>query len=157
MKEAMKSFLAKNFFLKSFLGKFLVVAVMAVSAFAMSPGTSEASAYGIQYWGAFTVNIGGQSVGIPSGQLAHWISGKGLHVSWDGANFASASCIGDPSMRFTYGYGKEYINGNVHWGCSRVGQWKYTLNTNVPRGSACAELWGHDWRVLIARQCHFVS
>jgi hypothetical protein len=123
---------------------------------AVVPAATQASAYGIQYWGAFTVNIKGQSIGIPSGQLAHWISGKGLHITWDGANFASVANICDPSMKFTYGNGRYYINGNVHWGCSHVGQWKYTLNWNAPRGSACAELWAHDWRIRVARQCHYV-
>ncbi len=143
--------------MKRFLAKMLVVAALVIAALTALPATSYASAYGIQYWGAFTVNIGGQAVGVPSGQLAHWISGNGLYVSWDGANFVSAGCLGDPSMRFTYGYGASRLNGSVHWGCSHVGQWKYTLNRNMPRGSACAELWEHDWRILVARQCHFVS
>jgi hypothetical protein len=125
-------------------------------AIAVVPATSYASAYGVQYWGAFTVNIGGQSVGIPSGQLAHMIDGSGYHINWDGANFGSAANICDPSMRFTYGNGSYYLNGGVHWGCSRVGQWKYYLNWNAPRGEACAELWAKNWRVLVARQCHYV-
>lgn len=135
----------------------MLMGVMLVSALALWPQSSHASAYGIQYFSGFAANIGGQTIRIPAGQLAHWISGNGLFVSWDGANFASAGCIGDPSMRFTYGYGAVRINGSVHWGCSHVGQWKYTINRNMPRGSACAELWAHDWRILVARQCHFVS
>jgi hypothetical protein len=157
MKAAMMSFLAKSSLAKGFLAKALVIAVMVTSVMAVMPGASEASAYGIQYWGGFSVNVGGQTVRIPAGQLAHWISGNGLYVSWDGANFASVGCIGDPSMRFTYGYGRVRVNGSVHWGCSHVGQWKYWIQRNEPRGSACAELWAHDWRILVARQCHFVS
>lgn len=141
--------------MKRFLAKVLVVVAM-LSALVAFPATSYASAYGIQYWGGFAVNIGGQTIRIPAGQLAHWISGNGLYISWDGANFASVGNICDSSMRFTYGYGKYYLNGNVHWGCSHVGQWKYTLNWYAPRGSACAELWANDWRILVARQCHFV-
>jgi hypothetical protein len=143
--------------MKGFLVKSLVVVAIVIAALTALPATSYASAYGIQYWGGFAVNVGGQTVRIPAGQLAHWISGKGLYVSWDGANFASVGNICDSSMRFTYGYGKLRLNGGMHSGCSHVGQWKYTINRNMPRGSACAELWAHDWRILVARQCHFVS
>lgn len=143
--------------MKKSLMKMLVVVGLALTIMVALPGTSHASAYGIQYWGGFSVNIGGQTIGIPSGQLAHEINGSGLHINWDGANFASVGNICDSSMRFTYGYGAYYLDGGMHWGCSHVGQWKYTLNWNSPRGSACAELWAHDWRILVARQCHFVS
>ena|SRR5687768_4325556 len=120
------------------------------------PATARASADGYQYWGAFTVNIGGQSVGIPSGQLYHAIEGAGYHINWDGANFISAATICDPSMRFTYGNGLYHLYGDVHWGCSNNGQWKYYLNWYAPRGEACAELWAKNWSVLVARQCHYV-
>jgi hypothetical protein len=133
-----------------------MVVMVALAALVAMPATTHASAFGIQYWGAFTVNIGGQSVGIPSGQLAHEINGSGYHIKWDGANFGAAGTICDPSMRFTYGNGSYRVDGNVHWGCSHVGQWKYTLNWNAPRGSACAELWAKNWRVQVARQCHYV-
>jgi hypothetical protein len=136
--------------------KMLLVVVGVLSALLLLPETSQASAYGIQYWGAFTVNVKGQSVGIPSGQLAHMISGKGYHINWDGANFVAAANICDPSMRFTYGNGSYRLDGNVHWGCSHVGQWKYILNWNAPRGSACAELWAKNWQVRVTRQCHYV-
>jgi hypothetical protein len=142
--------------IKSLLTKMLLVGAISIAALGALPATSHASAFGIQYWGAFTVNVGGQSVGIPSGQLAHEINGSGYHINWDGANFASAANICDPSMRFTYGNGSYHLDGNVHWGCSRVGQWKYALNWKAPRGSACAELWAKNWRVLVARQCHYV-
>ena len=135
-----------------------VLATMAVcgSVAAAVPAVSQASAYGIQYWGGFAVNVGGQTVRIPGGQLAHMISGSGLHVNWDGANFGSVGNLCDSSMRFSYGDGRTWFNGNVHWGCSHVGQWKYALNRNEPRGSACAALYEHDWRILVARQCHYV-
>lgn len=104
-------------------------------------------------------------MGVPSGQLGHLIEGKGLYVASDGANFASIGCLGDPSMRFTYGYGKVLtygygkvqVNENIHLGCSHVGEWRYSIQNFEPRGSACAELYEHDWRILVARQCHFVS
>lgn len=154
MKATMKKFLATKRF--RFLAVGLVVATMLVAGFAnlaTRPTASHASAYGIQYWGIHVVN----GVSIPSGQLAHWISGKGLYVTWDGANFASAGNLCDTTMRFTYGYGKVHLNGGLHRGCSHVGQWKYTIGHNEPRGTDCAELWEHSWRILVARQCHFIS
>jgi hypothetical protein len=149
--------------LKRKIARLIVIAVLALTALIAVSGTSYAatsrpeSAYGIQYWGGFHVNIGGQTIGIPAGQLAHWISGDGYYVSWDAANFASVGNICDSAMRFTYGYGALRLNGGLHKGCSHVGQWKYTLDRRVPGGSACAELWADDWRILVARQCHFVS
>src|SRR5690349_19021027 len=103
--------------IKGFLAKMLVVGVVVLSSLIALPATSHATAIGIQYWGAFTVNIHGQSVGIPSGQLTHEINGRGYHINWDGANFASAANLCDPSMRFTYGNGSRHFDGNVHWGC----------------------------------------
>ncbi len=68
METEKKRFQRKRFLTKTLIVAVLMVAVVA-SVFAAQPTTTHASAYGIQYWGAFTVNIGGQSVGIPSGQL----------------------------------------------------------------------------------------
>jgi len=134
----------------------LLIATGAVLLLGALPEISYASAIGYQYWGGFTANIAGQSVGIPAGQLTHVINGNGYHINWDAANFGSAGTLCDPSIRFTYGNGKYRVDGNVHWGCSHVGQWKYTLNWNSPRGSACAELWAKNWRVVVAKQCHYV-
>lgn len=152
---------------KKKIAKMLVVAALALSALVAVSTTSYAatlspeSAYGIQYWSKFDVTISvkgvSTSVPVPAGQLAHWISGDGYYVSWDAANFLSAANICDTSMRFTYGYGSQVINGGIHRGCSHVGQWKYILNRNVKGGSACAVLYADDWRILVARQCHFVS
>ncbi|HEX6480781.1 MAG TPA: hypothetical protein VF043_18230 [Ktedonobacteraceae bacterium] len=153
MKTTMKKFLATKRF--RFLAVGFVVVAMAVvvlSGLVARPTASHASAYGIQYWGVHVVH----GVYIPSGQLAHYISGNGLYVTWDGANFISAGNLCDVSMRFTYGNGRLYLNGGMHWGCSHVGQWKYWIKRFMPRGSACAELWEHNWRILVARQCHYV-
>lgn len=128
------------------------LAAMALVPAAM-PATSEASACGYQYWGSFVF----RDIPIPKGQLTHCINGSGLHVNWDGANFASGGNLCDSSMRFTYGYGAQHVDGNVHWGCSHVGQWKYSINRNVPRGTACAELWIYNWQKMVTRQCHFVG
>ena len=129
------------------LGGALVVAL----ALAV-PASSQASAYGIQYFGTRTV----AGYTIPGGQLTYWISGSGLFIAWDGANFASVGNLCDSSIEFTYGYGSWYLKSSVHSGCSHVGQWKYTLNWQAPRGSACARLYVDDWRHYVTQQCHFV-
>ena len=58
--------------MKRSLMKVLLVVGILIAALSALPATSHASAYGIQYWGAFTVNIGGQSVGVPSGLQSRW-------------------------------------------------------------------------------------
>lgn len=124
----------------------------AVAAAAIVPATASATAAGYQYFGTQTIN----GWTIPGGQLFHEINGSGYHINWDGANFGSVGNICDSSIRFTYGYGTWEYTGNVHWGCSHVGQWKYYFNWNAPGGKACAELWAEDWRVHITSQCHYI-
>jgi hypothetical protein len=138
------------------LKKKIAVTLMTLTGLAVMPIVSLASAYGYQYWGGFSANVANQTIRIPSGQLYHAINGSGYHINWQGANFGSVANICEPSVKFTYGYGSYYLNGNVHSGCSKVGQWKYNLNWNAPGGDACAELWAKQWRVLITRQCHYI-
>src|SRR5215831_9212568 len=64
----------------------LAAAAISLVIAALAAGSASASAYGIQYWGAFTVNIGGQSIGIPSGQLAHEVSGSGTYINYEWAH-----------------------------------------------------------------------
>ena len=127
-------------------------AVLAGSGMDASMSGAEARAYGIEYFGVR--EVGGYK--IPSGQLAHLIEGKGFRIDTDGANFGVAGNLCEPSVRFTYGNGAVRVDGNVHRGCSAVGQWKYSMNRNVPRGSACAELWAQNWTRFVAKQCHYV-
>jgi len=138
------------------LRKKIAVISMTLAGVAVTPMVSLASATGYEYWGGITANIGGQSVGIPGGQLTHTINGKGYHVNWSSAHFLSGGNICDPSVRFTYGYGALRIDGHIEPGCSREGLWRYDNVGKVPRGNACAELWAKEWRVLVARQCHYV-
>lgn len=131
----------------------LAALAFALAALAAIPAAGQASAIGYQYWSPFTWN----GITFPGGQLTHAISGSGLHVKWDGANFASLGNVCDSSIRFTYGYGSYRLDGNVHRGCSHVGQWKYNLdNWKAPRGKACAELWAERWRKRITKQCHYI-
>ena len=129
-----------------------VLGFLAAVLFALSSSIAFATAYGIEYFGAVEY----EGYAIPSGQLAHLIEGKGYNIETDGANFASVGNICDPSMKFTYGDGSFELKGDVHWGCSNVGQWKYQLDWDAPRGDACAELWAKNWKFLVARQCHYV-
>ena len=132
----------------------LLLALLAVSTM---PSPAAASAGGFQYWGGFHVTIAGQSIRIPAGQLYHYISGSGYRISWEGANYGSLGPLCDTSIRFTYGYGAYEFRGNVHWGCSLGNQWKYSFGGwRAPRGDVCAELWAKDWRVRVARQCHYI-
>jgi hypothetical protein len=47
----------------------------------IAPAASNASAYGVQFWGGFNATIFGQTVRVPGGALFHLIEGKGLYVS----------------------------------------------------------------------------
>lgn len=113
-------------------------------------------AYGIEYWNAVSTSILGIPVYIPGGQLAHLIEGSGNHIETDGANILSAGTVCDPSIRFTYGNGKYELKSDVRWGCHREETWKYRLNWDAPRGSACAELWSKNWEKKVATQCHYI-
>jgi hypothetical protein len=68
----------------------LASATVALLIAAVAPGSASASAYGTQYWGFFTVNIGGQSIGIPSGQLAQNINGSGTYINSQWAHITTA-------------------------------------------------------------------
>ena len=73
------------------------------------------------------------------------------------ASFVSSGNLCDSSVRFTYGKGKIHHDGNVHKGCSHVGQWTHDYhNWKAPRGKACAELWIENWTRRVARQCHYI-
>jgi hypothetical protein len=134
----------------------LAVAAAAIGmSAAVVPAPAQASAGGYQYWGATPFALKG--VTIPSGQLYHYISGSGLRINWEAANFASAGNLCDSAVKFTYGYGSQYFWSNTSYGCTRAHQWKYTLNRTVPRGKACAELWVYGGRKYLTKQCHFVS
>ncbi len=139
------------------------VAVLLVLGMIVAPTMARADAYGIQHWGGFHANIKGQSVSIPSGQLAHVIKSHGRNMTHDGASWLSVGNLCDWSIKFTYGYNAMQISGAVHYGCSHQGTFALNLvpplvtRFYAPRGSACAELWVKEWRARVARQCHFVS
>lgn len=137
--------------------KRVVAALLASTGLVVTPIAASANAYGIEYWTAFRATVEGIPIPVPKGQLFHGIQGKGSHIDVQGANYLSASNLCDASVRFTYGNNKQHVDSSVQSGCSLKGSWKYKMNFNVPRGSACAELWSKNWKLRVARQCHYVS
>jgi len=134
----------------------MAAVIVVLFSFMAVPPTTYADADGYAWWATTPVSIRGVSVSIPRGQLYHRIEGSGHHIVWQGANFWVVGNLCEPSMRFTYGWGSHKYDGDVHPGCSAVGQWKYHFNWVVPGGDACAELWAKNWRVLVAKQCHYI-
>jgi hypothetical protein len=119
---------------------------------------AAASAYGIQYWGAFTVNIGGQNVGIPSGQLAHQVSGSGVRINSEWAHITTKPGFCNWRVDYVYRdvFNREYrrIPTATKLGCDT---WAYAPTVypgTVRSGTACAEL--HRSGVFVTRQCHSI-
>lgn len=125
---------------------------------ALAPSAASASAYGIQYWGAFTANIGGQNIGIPTGQLAHKISGSGTYINYEWAHITTKP--GFCNWRVDYVYRDVYnnvyrrIGTRTQYGCDT---WAYAPRVypgRVRRGTACAQLYRSG--VYVTRQCHSI-
>ncbi len=139
----------------------LVLAVLPVALLVstLAPSSAAASAYGIQYWGAFTVNIGGQNIGIPSGQLAHKVNGSGTRIDSEWAHITTGP--GFCNWRVDYVYrdaenGREYrrIPTDTQYRCDT---WAYAPTVYpgvVRRGTACAELFRSG--AFVTRQCHSI-
>jgi hypothetical protein len=68
----------------------LAAAAISLLVAGVAAGSASASAYGVQYWGFFTVNIRGQSIGVPSGQLARDINGSGTYINSEWAHITTA-------------------------------------------------------------------
>jgi hypothetical protein len=124
----------------------------------LAPGSASASAYGVQYWGAFTVSIGGQNVGIPSGQLAHRINGSGTYINSEWAHITTKPGFCNWRVDYVYRdvYNVEYrrIGTATKLGCDT---WAYAPTVypgRVRSGTACAQLYRSG--VYVTRQCHSV-
>jgi len=125
----------------------------------LAPSSASASAYGVQYWGAFTVNVGGQNIGIPSGQLAHKVNGSGARIDSEWAHITTTP--GFCNWRVDYVYrdaenNREYrrIRTATQYGCDT---WAYAPSVypgNVRRGTACAQLYRSG--AYVTRQCHSI-
>jgi hypothetical protein len=138
----------------------LALAVLGVTA-VTAPVTAHATAYGVQYWGPMTVNLGGQSFGIPSGQLAHLNEGAGSYVRKDAANFIAVANICNWRIDFRYSkvgdtklVGYERNVGPTSYSCNRYGSRFTYPRANKRPGTSCAELYSNGARV--ARQCHSI-
>jgi hypothetical protein len=136
----------------------LAIVISALLVTVLPPSHAYASAYGVQYWGAFTVNIGGQNVGIPSGQLAHDITGSGTYIRQEWAHITTKP--GFCNWRVDYVYrdvnNREYrrIRTPTQLGCDT---WAYAPTVYpgaVRSGTACAQLYRSG--VYVTRQCHSI-
>jgi hypothetical protein len=133
----------------------LSASLLAVTAL---PGSASASAYGIQYWGAFTVNVGGQSIGIPSGQLAHEVSGSGTYIESEWAHVTTLPGFCNWRVDYVYRtvYNRVYrrIRTATHYRCD---MWAYAPTVypgRVRPGTACAQLYRSG--VYVTKQCHSI-
>ena len=69
-------------------------------------------ATGLTYWAAFPINVGGQTIGLPAGSLAHRTNGKGTNISVDNAAFATwKTSICNWRLDFVY----RDVNNRAYW------------------------------------------
>jgi len=136
----------------------LAAATVSLLIAAAAPGSAAASAYGIQYWGFFTVNVRGQSIGIPSGQLAHDISGSGTYIDYEWAHITTAPGFCNWRVDYVYRtvYNRVYrrIRTATQYGCDT---WAYAPTVypgRVRRGTSCAQLYRSGQ--YVTRQCHSI-
>src|SRR5215831_10010543 len=104
----------------------LAAAAISLVIAALAAGSASASAYGIQYWGFFTVNVRGQSIGIPSGQLAHEVSGSGTYINYEWAHITTLPGFCNWRVDYVYRtvYNRVYrrIRTATHYRCD---MWAY--------------------------------
>lgn len=141
-------------------GALLAVLACALVAAVMAPSSASASAYGIQYWTKFNVSIGGQTIGVPAGQLAHQVNGGGDNITSEWAHITTAP--GFCNWRVDYVYrdannGEEYrrIRGTTHNGCDTWAYAETVYPGKVRYGTACAELYRSG--AFVTRQCHSIT
>ena len=136
----------------------LAAATVALLVATAAAGSASASAYGVQYWGFFTVNIGGQSVGIPSGQLAQNISGSGTTIRSQWAHITTTPGFCNWRVDYVYKtvFNREYrrIRTATQYGCDTRAYAPTVYPGRVQRGTACAHLYRSG--VYVTRQCHSI-
>src|SRR5262245_12744399 len=127
----------------------LVVGLAALSVSLLVSGVvarpASASAYGIQYWGFFTVDVKGQNIGIPSGQLAHEVNGSGTYINNEWAHITTTPGFCNWRVDYVYRtvFNRVYrrIRTTTQYGCDT---WAYAPTVHpgrVRRGTACAQLY----------------
>jgi hypothetical protein len=90
---------------------FALGGVLAAALALAVPASGQASPYGIQYFG--TRSIDGYT--IPGGQLAHYISGSGLFIAWDGSNVGSIGNLCDACARLYVDDWRHYVTQQCHF------------------------------------------
>jgi hypothetical protein len=124
----------------------------------LAPSNASASAYGVQYWAGFNVNILGQTVKIPTGQLAHQVSGSGTYINSEWAHITTGP--GFCNWRVDYVYSDVYntvyrrIGTATQYGCDT---WAYAPTVypgRVRAGKACAHLYRSG--AYVTKQCHSI-
>jgi hypothetical protein len=131
----------------------MLAAILAVAALALVPAAGHADAGGYAFWGVKTI----KDIPIPRGSMFHLVLGKGYRINSQRASYTViGSPICDVSVRWTYGNGRTAANSGVQRGCHFAGVWQRDPRRNASRGNACAELWVKNWRVRVARQCHYI-
>ena len=135
----------------------LVLALTCLAVTSAAPATASADAFGVQFWGSHTVNVKGQTIGIPSGELAHLTEGQGSYVRKDAANFLSFN-ICNWRIDFRYsdvnGYVYQRNRGPVTYACSRYGSRFTYPRVNKRPGKTCAQLYRSG--EFVAQQCHYI-
>jgi hypothetical protein len=129
---------------------------LAVTAIAI-PQAAGADASGVQQWGAFTVP--GTDIRVPSGLMAHTITGSGARVNAETSNFASAGNICNWRIDYRYsdtsGRTYETNRGPTRLNCTRYGERNIFVGRNMRYGPACAELFTNGR--FVVRQCHNIT
>ena len=137
------------------LAMMLVLVVGGVTA-------ANADASGVSSWGGLTVNVKGQSVGIPGGTLYHEIKGKGKLITYTWANtaqFASGPiCLWRIDFTFksggsVYSRSKGAHHSQCNWGNSAHRESGFRRQA-ARDGQACAQLY-IDGRSK-TEQCHWI-
>jgi hypothetical protein len=144
------------------LKKKIIVILTAVTGLAITPIVCLANAFGLARWGGFVVEPTARSVtvpiSIPAGVMEHFIIGEGYRIDAHRVYYVSGGHICDPSIQYTYGYGARKTRSAIARGCWRNKAFIFNPGgAIVPRGNSCAELWANEWRVLVAKQCHFIE
>ena len=136
----------------------LAAATAALLIATVAAGSASASAYGVQYWGFFTANIGGQSVGIPSGQLAQDINGSGTYIRSQWAHITTRPGFCNWRVDYVYRtvFNSEYrrIRTPTQYGCDTRAYAPTVHPGRVRPGTACAQLYRSG--VYVTRQCHSI-
>ncbi|MBW3609332.1 MAG: hypothetical protein KY463_13490 [Actinobacteria bacterium] len=136
----------------------LVVVVAALLAGALAPNPASASATGYAFWAPFGINIGGQTIGVPSGQLTHVIVGSGTYISRERAHILTKPGFCNWRVDFVYKnvHNRVYrrIGTRTKYGCDTQ-RWAPTVYPGrVRRGTACAQLYRSG--VFVVKQCHSI-